>query len=63
MVRAKNDLATYGGRIGDIRPENVFIDNNGNVKIASILSSPRETNAFTKAKDYQNPNLNVFLAP
>lgn len=63
MVNAKSHLRNYGGRIGDIKPENVFIDNNGKVKIANILSSPKETNAFTKAKDYANPNLNVFLAP
>lgn len=63
LVNAKNDLRNYGGKIGDIKPENIFIDNNGSVKIGNLFSSPKETNAFTKAKDYANPNLNVFLAP
>ncbi len=63
LVAARVDLKNYGGRVGDIRPENVFIDNSGKVKIVNILTSPNETNAFTKAKDNHNPDLNVILAP
>ena len=63
LVTAKVDVRKHGGRVGDIKPANVFIDNERRVKVVNLFSSTRETSAFEKAKDFENSALNVLLAP
>lgn len=63
LVTAKVDVRKHGGRVGDIKPANVFIDNERRAKVVNLFSSTRETSAFEKAKDFENSALNVLLAP
>jgi serine/threonine protein kinase len=63
-VTAKVDVRKHGERVGDIKPANVFIDNDRVAKVVNMYSSPKETSGFTKAKeDFENPHLDVLLAP
>ena len=45
------DLRMHGYRLGDVRPQSVFIDSKGHAKVANLLSAPNQTTAFTKAKN------------
>lgn len=63
LVTAKIDLRKHGERVGDIKPANVFIDHERRAKVVNIYSSSKETTAFEKAKDFENPHLDVLLAP
>jgi serine/threonine protein kinase len=63
LITAKVDLRKHGGRVGDIKPENVFIDSERKAKVVNIYTSSKETTNFEKAKDYENASLDVFLAP
>jgi serine/threonine protein kinase len=63
LVAAKIDLRKHGYRLGDIKPENVFIDEERRIKIVNILTSSNEKYAYDKAKDFENASLNVLLAP
>ena len=49
--------------VGDIKPANVFIDNQRRAKVVNLLSSSKETTGFEKAKDFENPYLDSLLAP
>lgn len=62
-MAAKIDLRKHGERVGDIKPANVFIDHERRAKVVNIYSSSKETTAFEKAKDFENPHLDVLLAP
>ena len=39
------------GKVGDIRPHNVFVNAEGQMKVACLLSWPRETTNFSKTFD------------
>ena len=47
------------GKVGDIRPQNVFLNSDGEAKISSVLSWPREGTNFSKAFD----NEPTYLSP
>jgi DNA-binding helix-hairpin-helix protein with protein kinase domain len=38
-----------GGKVGDIRPENVFINEDGQLKVATKHSWPQEMDNYQKA--------------
>lgn len=61
MVAAKVDLKNHGYQVGDIKPQNVFINSDRKIKVVSLLTSVRETSAFAKAKNYESTAL--LLAP
>jgi len=59
LVGAKNESNDLSQRVGDIRPENVFINYDGQVKVGSLFSYPNEATNYKKAIDLE-PTL---LAP
>lgn len=59
-MAAKVDLRKHGYQVGDIRPFNVFIDNERRVKVVNRLSSTLEVSAFSKAKNLET---GLLLAP
>lgn len=63
LVAAKVDVRKHGERVGDIKPANVFIDSDRRAKVVNLLTSSKETSGFEKVKDFENPNLDVLLAP
>ena len=36
-------------KVGDIRPHNIFINDQGEVKVSNMLSWPREPSNYTKS--------------
>lgn len=46
-------------KVGDIRPQNVFLNSEGKVRVSSLLSWPREVSNFSKTFD----NEKTYLAP
>ena len=48
-----------GGKVGDIRPHNVFLNAGGDAKVSSIYSWPAESTNFSKTFD----NEPTYLAP
>jgi hypothetical protein len=59
LLGAKKESDEFVQRVGDIRPENVFINYDGVVKVGSLLSYPNENDNYKKAIDLE-PTL---LAP
>jgi hypothetical protein len=59
LLGAKKESEELLQRVGDIRPENVFINYDGVVKVGSLLSYPNEHDNYKKAIDLE-PTL---LAP
>lgn len=49
-----------GTKVGDIRPENVFINEDGQIKLASKFSWPLENDNYAKAFHEKEP---TFLSP
>ena len=48
-----------GNKVGDIRPHNVFLNQEGEAKVSSCYSWPREQTNFSKTFD----NERTYLAP
>lgn len=44
-------------KIGDVRPQNIFINDQGEVKVANLYSWPRENTNFMKAFEKENTYL------
>lgn len=42
-------------KLGDIRPQNIFINKQGQVKLANTLSWPREQNNYFKSLTEKQP--------
>jgi serine/threonine protein kinase len=61
LVAAKVNLGRHGYQVGDIKPQNVFINSEHRVKVVNLLTSSRQTSAFTKAKNYES--IALLLAP
>jgi hypothetical protein len=55
-----NSKRQLKGKIGDIRPQNVFINDQGRVKIASTLSWPKEPTNYSKAFEDISTYLGCF---
>lgn len=47
-MAAGNDFHDIGKKVGDIRPQNVFINEDGQVKVATHLTWPGEQNNYHK---------------
>jgi serine/threonine protein kinase len=63
LVAVKVDALERGETVGDIKPENVFINHEEKVKIGILPSFPYESTNFEKAKDPLGKSKNVVLAP
>lgn len=48
-----------GDRLGDVRPHNVFLNSQAEMKVANVYSWPRESTNFNKTFD----NEKTYLAP
>jgi hypothetical protein len=51
LVGATHEVSGTSKRVGDIRPENVFINFDGQVKIGSLYSYPNENKNYKKSID------------
>jgi hypothetical protein len=49
--------------LGDIKPENIFVNDEGKVKIACQYSWPDELPSFARALDLEKITYNGLLAP
>lgn len=63
LAAAKQDLKGRTPKLGDIKPENIFVNDDGKVKIANIYSWPNETPSFIRAIDQDKLSYNGLLAP
>ncbi len=63
LAAAKRDLKGRSAKFGDIKPENIFISDDGRVKVASQYSWPGELPSFERATDMERYNYNGLLAP
>lgn len=52
-------LRKTNGKVGDIRPQNVFLNAEGEARVSCLLSWPREHSNYNKAMD----NEVTYLAP
>lgn len=63
ITAAKRDSKGYTNKLGDIKPSNIFVNDEGKIKVASIFSWPRELPSYTKLVDQGGLNFNGLLAP
>ncbi len=63
LAMAKKDIKERSKKLGDIKPENIFINDKGNVKVANIHSWPNEHPSFYKAIDSEADSGTCLLAP
>ena len=63
LISTKKDAEGRGQVVGDIRPENVFLSPNEDVKIATMNSFPNEKPGYAKMMDELSPSYKVMLAP
>jgi hypothetical protein len=40
-------------KIGDVRPQNIFINDKGQIKVSNLFSWPHENTNFTKVLDHE----------
>jgi hypothetical protein len=60
LISAHQEIKTKTGeRIGDVRPHNIFLNSQAEIKIANQFSWPRENTNFQKTFD----NEKTYLAP
>lgn len=59
MIRAGNKFERSRAKIGDVHPNNILINDDGQVKVISTCSLPNELNNFQKA--VENKDAKVFL--
>lgn len=51
LIEAKSAMRSNGMVVGDIRPENIFLNEEGKIKVSNLLSWPSEISNFQKAFD------------
>lgn len=59
FIRAGNKFEKINKKIGDMRPNNVIINDDGQIKVISTCSIPGETTNFEKV--VESINESVFL--
>ncbi len=59
LVHAREQAAGVGEKLGDVRPRNVFLDENGGIKVTNSLSWPSEISNIQKTMD----KIATYLAP
>lgn len=63
LAAAKQDIKKHSKKLGDIKPENVFVNEEGLIKVANVFSWTSELPSFTKAVDQVKLEFNGLLAP
>lgn len=59
MVRAAKEFEKIGEKVGDIRPANIVINEDGQIKLISTRTRPGELDNFGKA--VENRDEEVYL--
>ena len=59
IIKAEHTAKTLGELLGDVRPNNIFLNEEGNLKIASQCSWPHSTTAFEKGIE----KIAAFVSP
>ena len=59
LAEARRQAATVGEWLGDVRPDNIFLNEAGNIKVSNSLSWPLEVNNLQKTFD----KTVTYLAP
>lgn len=59
MIQAKAEALNTNELLGDIRPKNILLNDQGQIKIPTLHSFPLELNKYQKALD----NTITYLAP
>ena len=49
LAQAKAQMSPAFSKVGDVRPQNVFVNEKSQVKVANLLSWPRETTNYSKS--------------
>jgi hypothetical protein len=63
LTAAKEDIKKHSSKLGDIKPENIFVNDEGKLKVANVYSWPNELPSFSKALDFDKLSFNGLLAP
>lgn len=63
MVAALQEARTRSLKLGDIKPENVFVNEAGQIKVANIYSWPNEKASYQKVIEFNSLQSNSLLAP
>lgn len=63
LSASKADAQARGEVLGDVKPENVFLNQHASVKIATLHSFPNERTGYAKLVDKLSPSYKVLLAP
>ena len=48
LVKAATDFQTLNVKIGDVRPDNIFLSDDGQIKVSNLFSWPCETTNYEK---------------
>ena len=59
IVRAGHKFEKIKKKVGDVRPYNILINEDGQIKVLSVVSLPNELNNFQKA--VEDKNAKVYL--
>lgn len=64
MIRAGNKFHKLKQKIGDVNPNNVLINDDGQIKVLSTCSIPNEINNFYKLVEEKNAKvyLGIYLS-
>jgi serine/threonine protein kinase len=60
LVSSARDFSKLEIKVGDIRPSNIFINEDGQIKVANVLSWPDESTNFEKTAFEKMP---TYLSP
>lgn len=63
LVSAKHDAEHRKEPLGDIKPENVFINKEEKIRVACLHSFPFEQESYKKLVDSHSPSYKVYVAP
>ena len=61
LAASKQDIRSHSIKLGDIKPENIFVNDDGRIKVANIYSWPNETPSYVKAMEQSD--FDGLLAP
>ena len=59
LSQAHAQASYFGQRLGDVRPSNIFLNEDGKIKVANSLSWPSEASNIQKTMD----KVPTYLAP
>ena len=63
LAAAKQDIRKHSKKVGDIKPENVFVNDEGLIRVVNVFSWTGELPSFVKAVEQVKAGFNGLLAP